>query len=138
MGAGAGACLRPPPRARCATRAQPRSALIQRLQPRLDLVPLRLEPGRQNQSLSEVRRIFVAGEAGAIGGELEEDTTRFDEVDRLKPEAIDLRGRSMSVSSESLAKLHLSVAVGESPGDVMNGSPPRLGSAFLRSLHEIE
>src|SRR5215208_882189 len=39
-----------------------------------DALPVLLQPGRELQALAEVLFVFVDGEAGRVGGDLEEDT----------------------------------------------------------------
>ena len=60
-----------------------------RLQAGFDLGAVGLEEGRQRESLAEVRRVLVGGEAGAVGGDLEEDAARLAEVERLEVVAVD-------------------------------------------------
>ena len=48
-----------------------------------------LEPGRQHEPLAERFLLFVHGEAGTVGRELEQHATGLEEVDRFEPEAVD-------------------------------------------------
>src|SRR3712207_3309676 len=50
-----------------------------------------LEEGGQREPLAEVLGVLVGGEAGAVGGDLEEYVTWFPEVDGTEVVAVDLR-----------------------------------------------
>src|SRR5919204_6209287 len=60
---------------------------------RLEALAQVLEGGRQREPLAEVLRRLVGREAGAEGGDLEEDAARLAEVDRAEVEAVDDGGR---------------------------------------------
>jgi hypothetical protein len=53
---------------------------LERLKSGFDAFPVRLEERRQRQTFAEMLRIFIGGEAGPIGCDLEEDAVRFAEV----------------------------------------------------------
>src|SRR5215468_10343321 len=63
---------------------------LQRLQACLYLRAAVFQERRQRQSLAELVEGFVGGEAGAVGGDLEEDAVRLAEVEALEVEAVDL------------------------------------------------
>ena len=56
---------------------------------RLNLGATYFEPGGEDEVFAEVLGVFVDAEAGAVGGEFEENAAGFSEVDRLEPEAVD-------------------------------------------------
>ncbi len=84
----------------------------QRLQPGLDLRTARLEERWQGQLLPEVRGVFVGGEAGAIGRDLEEDAAEFAEVQRLELEAVDHRCDAESGGGDPLLPRLMLLIVG--------------------------
>src|SRR6266576_1204052 len=88
--------------------------------------------------LAERRRVFVNGEAGSIGGNLEEHSTGLEEVDRLEPEAVDHLCRTPACALDFLAHLELGLVVGDAPRDVVNtaGSPP--AAIFIGNLANLE
>ena len=61
---------------------------------RLDRRAPALEEGRQRQPLAERLQRLVDGEAGAVGGDLEEDAVRLAEVERAEVVAVDLAARA--------------------------------------------
>jgi hypothetical protein len=56
----------------------------ERLQTRLDLGTAAFEEGWERQAFAERFQRFVGGEAGAIGGDFEQDAVGFAEIDEVK------------------------------------------------------
>ena len=67
-------------------------ALIERLQPRFDLRAARFQKWRQRQFFAERCQRLVGGEAGAVGGDLEQDAVGLAEIETSKIEPVDLAG----------------------------------------------
>ena len=68
---------------------------------------MRFEVRRQGEFGAEGFHRFIDGKARLIGGNLEEDTTRFAVVDGLEVGAIDDRADLQGVIKEDLARGHL-------------------------------
>src|SRR5687768_1531116 len=68
----------------------PSYSLLDRLEIRHDRLPPRLEERRQHHLLAERRRVLVHGEAGALGGDLEEHPVRLAEVEAPEVVAVHL------------------------------------------------
>ena len=97
---------------------------------RLDERPLRLVLGREHELPAEGVGGFVRGEAGRVGGDLEEHAARLAGVDRVEVLAVD-GGRGPEADlQQKIAHLHLGLVVGHAEGDVVDGPrahPPGLG-----------
>src|SRR6266550_6588563 len=65
-------------------------ALPDRLQPGFDLRAARLEKRRQRQFLAERFQGLVGGEAGPVGGDLEQDAVGLAEIQASEIEPVDL------------------------------------------------
>src|SRR5207253_7878699 len=70
-------------------RSPPGAGVGQRRQPRGDLLAGRLQPGREDEPAPELLDRAVDGEAGFLGGELEQHAARLSEVDRVEVVAVD-------------------------------------------------
>src|SRR5215212_5697987 len=83
---------------------------------------MRLQPGREDQPLAQMREVLVNREARRVGSGLEEHAAGLLEVDRVEPEAVDDgRGRGARGPHPALDLLLLFV-VRHSEGDVMDGA----------------
>ena len=95
---------------------------------------MRFKEGRQRQTFAELRGVLVGGKAGAIGGDLEEDTTRFPEVERPEVVAVDHRGRrDTELGQTALSWLWLAVL-----GVVQIALAYLLYAAGVRRLRAVE
>ena len=97
-----------------------------------DRIAIRLEPRRQNQRFAERSSVFVDGETGTIGGELEEHAAGFAEVNRLEPKAIDHRGRLRAGTEKIVAHGKFLRVVRHARGKVMNRARAPGATAFVR------
>ena len=96
---------------------------------------LRFEPRRQDERLSEVRRLLVHREAGAIGGEFEQHAAGLPEVHRLEPEAIDHRRRVGAAGIDPRPDLGLVLLVVHPPREMVHAADaPRATPRFERVL----
>src|SRR3954454_13407092 len=95
-----------------------------------------LERGRQRESLAEVLRGLVNGEAGAERGDLEQDAARLAEVDRLEVEALDDRRRARARLLDRRAP-RLVVFLRRRPRDVVD-SPRSLQAAAFVLVVDVE
>ena len=75
---------------------------------------------RQHERLSEMGRVLVPGEAGLVGGDLEQHPARRAEVDRPEIVAVDGRRHLVARVDERLAHLGLRGPVRDREGDVMH------------------
>src|SRR5207244_4470024 len=97
----------------------------QRGQDALEFVAHVLEVRRQAEPLAERFDRLVGGEAGAAErSDLEQDTARLAEVDRLEVEPVDDRRRLPAGGDHALAPLLLLVGFAR-PGDVVYGPGTR-------------
>src|SRR5438105_3995643 len=76
---------------------------LQRRQRCLDLGSFRFEERRQRQTLTQVIRFLVGGEAGAIGRDLEKHAARLAEVERPEVVAVDHRRDADTRPGQALA-----------------------------------
>src|SRR3954470_20440435 len=91
---GADGALRSPPLTpflRCESRSLRHLRNLQDRQRLFDPRPGGLQPGRHDERLAKMRRIFVGRKAWSVGGQLEEHAAGFAEVHRLEPEPVDHR-----------------------------------------------
>jgi hypothetical protein len=107
-------------------------------QHRLDARPVGLQPGRQDQALAEGGGVLVDGEAGALGGELEQHAAGLHEVDRAEPEAVDHLGRSAAGAGDGVAQGLLVLAVGHRPREVVDAADAPGAAAPLGVLAHVE
>ena len=104
------------------------------LESRLDRGTVGLQEGRQREPLAEVLGVLVGGEAGSVGGDLEEDAARLAEVERLEVVAVDDvgdadAGRPYPVSPGAVLGI-----VRSAESDVMDSAAAELGGAEIRPL----
>ena len=76
---------------------------------------------REREALAQVLERLVGSEAGADGGDLEEDAAGLAEVDRLEVEAVDDRGRMRACLGDPFAP-RLVILRLRGPGDVVDGA----------------
>ena len=94
------------------------------------------EPGRQHERLAEVIGGFVHGEAGTVGGQLEQHAARLLEVHRLEPEAIDHRRRPRAGGGHLRPQRELMLLVVDAPREVVHrADAPRAAVDVRRLLH---
>src|SRR5215210_9075566 len=110
----------------------------ERRQSRFDSGAVGLQPGRQYEVFAKLGRALIEGEAGAVGGELEEHPTRFSEVYRLEPEAVYYLRRVASSRDHLLACGQLRLVVGQPPGDVVYAAHAPLSPPLVRYLAYID
>src|SRR5262245_36435971 len=100
----------------------------------LNLVAVRLEPWREDQALAQVLRIFVAVEARAVGGQLEQGAARLPEIYRLEPEPVDGRRGLQAHHPDGFAHLELFGCVAHPPGHVVDPASAPLAAPFTLQL----
>jgi len=93
---------------------------LERRQAGLDGGALRLEPGREHQTLAQRLGSFVHSESGAFGGQLEQGPAGLGEVDRLEPESVDDSGRPAAGLRDLMSNPELRSLVGDAPGHVVH------------------
>src|SRR3954447_26806466 len=92
---------------------------------------------RDAELLAEMFGIFVDGEAGREGRDLEQDAARLAEVDRAEVVAVeDLRHIAAGLDDPA-APLPLLFVAGR-PGDVVDGARARNGIAHRRVVGPVE
>ena len=80
------------------------AALSSGRQDAFDVLAVRLQESRQLQVFAERIHGLINGEAGNIGGDLEQDAAGFTEVDRTEVVAILLLGRMLTMGLHQLAR----------------------------------
>src|ERR1051326_6110977 len=91
-----------------------------RWQPPLDLATAGLQPGRGGEADPQLGRRLVEGEAGRVGGDLEEDAPGLPEADRVEvPAVVDVRDVESGLH-ELPAPDPLLVVARRPPGHVMD------------------
>src|SRR5579884_1475545 len=110
----------------------------QRAEAGLDLGAVRLEEGRQGERLAEVRGVLVGGEAGTVGGDLEEDAAGLAEVDRAEVETVNHRGGTQAGVRQALAPGAVLVVVGGAEGDVVDAADADAAAAQVGALLEVD
>src|SRR2546423_14840252 len=98
----------------------------------VELVAPHLEPGRQAERGAELFGWLVDGEARAVGRDLEQDATRFAEIDRLEVPAVDDRRHVAAGTHEQVAPAHLGLRVGRPPSDVVHRADALLAYRAFR------
>src|SRR4051812_18622966 len=88
--------------------------------------------------IAECGEILVGGEAGAVGGELEQHAARLEEVDGLEPETIDHFGRTTVGLLHPLAHGKLRFVVCYAPCDVMHCSRAPPAAPDVATLLELD
>ena len=78
--------------------------------------------GGEGKALAEVLGVFVGGEAGAIGGDFEEDAAWFAEVDGVEVVTVDDGGYTGSYLGEVGSPLGMFFVGGGAEGDVVDAS----------------
>src|SRR4051794_10361519 len=118
--------------------APQRRGIRQRREPRLDLRAAILEERRQGELLPERLGGVVGGEAGAVGGQLEEDAAGLAEVERAEVVAVDPRRRAgLGRGREARAPFVL-LAQADPPGDVMDRARALQRPGLRRRVADIE
>src|SRR5438128_2886937 len=104
----------------------------------LEVFPPSLVLGRQLQRRAERIGRLVHGEAGLVGGDLEQDAARLAEVDRAEVLALDDRRHVTARLDQHLAPVQLVGVVGRAPRDVVDGADRLLPHRRLRRVEHIE
>src|SRR5205823_10869443 len=103
--------------------AEPRKP--DRRQPPLDRLALCLEPRGQLEPGAEALRLFVNGEAGLVGCDLEQDAARFAKIDRTEILPIENRRHAEAECSDLIAP-HLLLLIAAGAKCDMVDRPPAL------------
>src|SRR6266851_3650060 len=95
---------------------------FKRLQSRFDLRAARLEERRQSEFLAELLHRLVAGKAGTVGGDLEQDAVRLAEIEAAEIEAVDLAAVGDAQLVEPRGPGMILRLVRRAEGDVMHAA----------------
>src|SRR5829696_3703551 len=107
-------------------------------QHRLDPAARRLEEWRQYERLAEMCRILIDREPRPVGGELEQHSTRFLEIHRLEPEAIDHRRRAATMRDDLVPHFKLMRIIVHAPREMVHAADTPSSAALTRRLTNID
>src|SRR5579859_4600515 len=101
-----------------------RGSHVDRTQSGLDERAVWLEERWQRESLAQMLRVLVGGEAGPVGRDLVQDPTGLAEIDRLEVIALDHRRRPQATPGDPLLPGLVLLRVRRAERDVVNPANP--------------
>src|SRR5215831_19466981 len=85
-----------------------------------------------------MRGVFVLRESGTVGGDFEQHSTRFAEVDRFEPEAIDHRREAAARLLELIAHRKLLLVVSDAPRKMVHGADAPRSALLLWRATDVD
>src|SRR3990172_3268841 len=103
----------------------------------LNLLAIWLQEGREGELLAQVLNVLIGGKTRSISGNLEQDTARLAEIDRLEVVAVDDIGHLQACLGNPLPPLRMLCIILFAEHHVMYAAPAHSSRLKFRSRFNL-